>query len=324
VGASPSQELEDLNKRVVSILNAGQPVPPEMLQRINQLQQQVDAPGGPKPAPRPGELDTQPAGGRIDLPSTRQGARSGPMVPSGFEGELTLLNVLTDLAKKANVNIMVDITVKPDPVRIPVQDLEGLPVAQALQMIVTSMQPPYAYKQLDERTFKVYRPISNNFPGVDLLQALQDISASAGVPVIPDPNITGDVNAGFDDLSLDQALQMVLAGKPYEFKRIGDYYLVAERAPTGMAFPEISETRYVRLNYTQATRAKALLSPVFAPYVQAEPADAMDPNDRGNMLIITAPAQLLDRICATSRKSTGGGGRCCWTPAWSSWSAAIS
>jgi protein transport protein HofQ len=67
-------------------------------------------------------------------------------------------------------------------------------------------------------------------------------------------------------------------------------------------FDQISETRRVRLNYIQATRAKALLSPVFTPYVQAEAVSAQDPNDQGNTLIVTATPAMMDRILQDIRK----------------------
>ncbi len=155
---------------------------------------------------------------------------------------------------------------------------------------------------MDDRTYKVYHPISNMFPGVELVNALQDLSTASGVPIIPDPNVTGQVNVNFENVSLEDALEMMLAGKPYVYKRMPRYYLVADRGINGRVFAEISETRRVRLNYIQASRAKALLSPVFAQYVQAEPVNPRDPNDKGNTLIVTASPAMIDRIVQDIRE----------------------
>ena len=228
----------------------------------------------------------------------------GTPVPAGPD----LYSVLLDLSRRTGVSITWDATVKPEPVAIPSSVYEGKPLATALQMIVTSFNPPYALAMEDNaRAFKVYRPITNQFPDVDLTQALQDLSASTGVTIIADPNVTGKVNVNITDASLDEALEMLLAGKPYMFKKMPDaknprFYLVAERSITSRIFQDISETRRVRLNYIQAPRAKAMLSPVFLPYVMAEPTNSRDPNDFGNTLLITAAPNLVDRIMDDIKK----------------------
>jgi len=78
---------------------------------------------------------------------------------------------------------------------------------------------------------------------------------------------------------LETALEILLAGTPYVVKKTPNYYLVASREITDGAFPEISETRYVRLNYMPAETAVRMLSPAFAKYVKAE--GASDPNSLG-------------------------------------------
>jgi type II secretory pathway component GspD/PulD (secretin) len=200
------------------------------------------------------------------------------------------------------VTIAVDMTVKPDPVTVSFNSLIGQPVSVALQRIVQSTKTHYVVEPVNDRLYKVYRPVSNTFVGDELINALQSLSASAGVPIVPDPNVTGTVNISFTDVPLEDALEMMLAGKPYVFKRLPRYYLVADRGIAGRAFPEVSETRRVRLSYMQAGRAKLLLSPIFAPYVQAEASNPRDPNDEGNMLIITASPTMMDRILQDIRE----------------------
>jgi type II secretory pathway component GspD/PulD (secretin) len=75
-----------------------------------------------------------------------------------------------------------------------------------------------------------------------------------------------------------------------------DYYLIADRGVQGDAFPEISETRSVRLNYMAARTAVQHLSPAFEPYVKAD----TDPNS--HVLSVTAAPDMVDRIVADLRR----------------------
>jgi hypothetical protein len=286
------QEQATSQAQIAADRKIGVQTPAATLQRFNDIPQLISDLVRQLNTPAAGpELTTVARGGTLPSPAI-QG--QGPIVPP-IEGP-RLLGVLDELAKKTGVTITTDPTVKDDPVGVSLPALANLPVASALQMIVTSVKPPYWYRPVDDRTFQVFRPISNSFSGTDLAQVLQDLAGMAGVSIVPDPNINGTVNVTFDNATLDEALQIVLAGKPYVVKKMPHYYLVADRSLQGRAFIDISETRRIRLNYTTAARAKALLSPVFGQYVQAEPANPRDPNDQGNTLMITAPAALMDRI----------------------------
>jgi hypothetical protein len=306
-------EKSNLTGLVNAYTQRGQQVPAQMVQRLNEVEQQLNSlmtqlgsssqvPAGTSTtpgttAPSPDGLQTVPPGGK--LPPA--GPPAGPIVPQ-IDGRPKLHDVLTDLARKTDVKIEWDLTVKNDPVPVGLSEVEKMHVAQALQEIVTSIKPPYACKVVDDKTYQVFRPISNAFPGTKLDSALQDVATAAGVPIVVDPNVMGDVFVSFDNVSLDEALELMLAGKPYVFKKTPRYYLVAGRSVTSQAFPEISETHRIRLNYIQPGRAKALLSPVFAPYVQAELPNPRDPNDEGNMLLITAAPVIADRIIEDLKK----------------------
>ena len=291
--AELQQQLKTLTAEEDTLKKAGKPVPTDLRQKIAATKKDLSTlMVGPSAKPQPPERATQ---GQTGVPS--EGTYIGP----------NLHSVLLDLARRTGVSITWDLTVKSEPVQMDLTKIENLPLAQALQMIAMSFNPPYAVAVDDQgRAFKVYRPITNTFPGVDLLQALNDLSAATGATIIPDPNVTGQVNVSFSDVSLDDALEMLLAGKPYVAKKMPKdnprWYLVAERRITSVSFPEISETRRIRLNYMQAPRAKALLSPVFFPYVQAELNNPRDPNDTGNTLLITAAPGIIDRIADDIKK----------------------
>jgi type II secretory pathway component GspD/PulD (secretin) len=295
-----TQEQNTLRTQINTAKQKGEIIPAEKQQRFNEIapllanlriQLRAAAPASQETL-GPGDIQTRQQGEALPLPPQGQGPIVGPLEPMP-----NLLNVLAELAKKTGVKIEADATVKGEPVPIALSSLDGLSVPQALHRIVTSTNPPYWFQMVDERTYKVYRPLTNSFPGGELIQALQDLSAAAGVTIIPDPNVTGTVSVSFENVSLDDALQMLLAGKPYVYKKMPQhYYLVGDRGILSRAFVDLSDTRRIRLNYTVPMRAKALLSPVFAQYVQAELPNARDANDQGNTLIVTAPAKLMDRI----------------------------
>jgi type II secretory pathway component GspD/PulD (secretin)/beta-lactamase regulating signal transducer with metallopeptidase domain len=66
--------------------------------------------------------------------------------------------------------------------------------------------------------------------------------------------------------------------------------------------PEISETRYLRLNHQTAQRAKDLLPSEHQKYVQVETSGASNPNDSGYIVTITAPTPIADAIQQMIRK----------------------
>jgi hypothetical protein len=291
--AELQQQRNALETQIAADKKVGRPITPDVEQKLSEIKKELSTlmispsraatlpnpPGSPGPGPQP---------------TVGEGPFEGP----------DLHYVLSELARRAGVTITWDATVKPDPVPIALDSLNGLPITTALQRVVDNVRAPYRYRaeEVSDRVYRVFRPLENMFPGVDLVTALQDLSAATDVTIIADPNVTGQVNISFKDVSLDQALEMLLAGKPYVFKKLPNYYLVADRGILGRVFPEVSETRRIRLNYTTAIRAKALLSPVFLPYVQAELPDPRDPNDMGNTLIITAVPSMVDRIVADLRQ----------------------
>jgi type II secretory pathway component GspD/PulD (secretin) len=115
----------------------------------------------------------------------------------------------------------------------------------------------------------------------------------AGIPIIPDVTVTGLVTAELQDVPLERALDIVLAGTPYVVKKTPYYYLVASAGLTDSKFPVISETRRVRMNYITAEAAVGLLSTAFKPYVQAE---VGLPGTSTYTVCVTAPPALADRI----------------------------
>lgn len=241
-----------------------------------------------KTTAEPNELTTVPKDTQIPSPVLAPDGQSniGPIVSGSFQG--SVIDVLLLLSQKTGAKVYADATVKPDPIQ-PVT-ITTMPMSSALPMILKGTKYTFRRIEKPEEAYQVFLPIQNTFAGDDLRRALQDISATAGIAIVPDETVTGQVYADVQGVPLEVALETILAGTSYVMKKEANYYLVADRKPEGSAFDKISETRRVRLNYITPSAAKSLLSSAFTPYVQAE----VDPNS--HMVTVTAPAKLTERI----------------------------
>ena len=130
--------------------------------------------------------------------------------------------------------------------------------------------------------------ISNVFSQTDLRQALQDVAAQAGVNIIADPSVQGVVSVTLDNVSVDKALKLLLAGTGYRFAANPSYYLVYSPDQDSSVFADIAKTRIVTLQFTSPETAKSLLAKPLQKYVQVD--------DDANALAVTAPQGLIDRI----------------------------
>ncbi len=235
-----------------------------------------------------------------NVPPTGRGTPSpmpitGPAVNGLFQGDL--LDVLTKISEQVNVKIGVDRTVRRDTQSVNVQ-LVGAPIETALQRILEGGQ--YEFKKEGD-AYLVFRPITQTFFGDQLTQVLQDISVATGVTIVAGEDVIGSTWADVSHQPLAAALDIVLAGTPYVAKETENYYLVGSRDVTepegtgirySSAFPAITETRAVYLNYITPTRAKQLMSGAYDRYVMAD----TDPNS--HLVSVTAPRALAERIVA--------------------------
>jgi len=135
--------------------------------------------------------------------------------------------------------------------------------------------------------------ITNTFIDGELVTVLQDIASQAGIPIIPDEKVVGLVTAELQNVPLETALDIVLAGTPYVVKKTPYYYLVASAKVTDDMFLTVSETHRIRMNYISAEAAVGLLSTAFKPYVQAE---IGLPGTNTYTVCVTAPPALAERI----------------------------
>ena len=71
--------------------------------------------------------------------------------------------------------------------------------------------------------------VTATFEGTDLRQALETVAEMAGANIIYDANLSGEVCAALDDVSIETALRIILAGSPYVFRKTDYGYEVKMR-----------------------------------------------------------------------------------------------
>lgn len=130
--------------------------------------------------------------------------------------------------------------------------------------------------------------VSNVFFQSDLRQALEDVAAQAKVNIIADQSVQGVVSVTLESVTVDKALQLLLAGTDYQVQVTPDYYLVYNPDESTGLFSQVAKTRMMTLQFIAPDTARGLLPTALQRYVRVDAAS--------NSLAITAPQVLLDRI----------------------------
>jgi type II secretory pathway component GspD/PulD (secretin) len=198
--------------------------------------------------------------------------------------DVDLREALKEISHQSGVKIYADDTVRDTTVTCQLRDVT---LEYALRRLLRGTD--YAVKKIPH-SYLVYSPISNVFVDTDLAEAIQTIASQANVSIIVEESVTGLVTCDLKSVPLETALEMVLAGTPYDVIKTADYYLVASGDIEAPSFSAVSETRRVKLNYVQANVAMSLLSTAFRNYVHAD--------TETNAIVITAAPHLAKRIVA--------------------------
>ena len=136
--------------------------------------------------------------------------------------------------------------------------------------------------------------VDNVFFQTDLRQALEDISAQTDENIIADPSVQGIVSVTLENVTIDQALQLVLAGTGFQVLEQPGYYLIFNPDPSSEVFAEVAETKLVSLNNIRPASARGLLATPLQKFVRVD-------EDSGR-LAVSAPPKLLNQIVADLKK----------------------
>jgi type II secretory pathway component GspD/PulD (secretin) len=130
--------------------------------------------------------------------------------------------------------------------------------------------------------------ISNVFVETDLRQALEDVSAQSGINIIADQSVQGVITVGLQNVTVEEALDLLLAGTGYLVEKNDAYYLVYSADETSDGFAEVADTRVVRVQNLPGSTARSLLPAIMQRYVKVD--------DASDTLVVTAPPALSRRI----------------------------
>lgn len=130
--------------------------------------------------------------------------------------------------------------------------------------------------------------VSNSFQDTDLKQALSDLGLSAGVSIVPDDSVTGNVTATIKNKTIEQALDIMVLPGGFSWTRIGESYLVGKAEPTSPNYLKLAASRIYRPNYSTPDKIVSLLPTVMGAYVKASPGE--------RTITITAAPMMMDRI----------------------------
>jgi len=150
-------------------------------------------------------------------------------------------------------------------------------------------------------TLEVPEPNKPLTPLEEIQKTLAEILAKRDkVITVVEPNeLVPTVPCTLKDVPLETALDIVLGGTPYIWKKTPYYYLVCSGGIRDTMFSFVSETRRIRMNYITATAAVGLLSSAFRDYVQAETGR---PGTDTYTVVVTAPPALMERIISDLEK----------------------
>lgn len=130
--------------------------------------------------------------------------------------------------------------------------------------------------------------VDNVFFQTDLRTALEDIAAQTGANIVADPSVQGIVTVTIEGATIDDALDLLLAGTGYRVVQRPNYYLVYNPDPRADLFAEVSDTEVIPLRNLEAAAARDLLVEPLRKYVR--------PDSANRRLVVSAPPELLSVI----------------------------
>ncbi|MFP4661301.1 MAG: secretin and TonB N-terminal domain-containing protein [Halanaerobiales bacterium] len=122
----------------------------------------------------------------------------------------------------------------------------------------------------------------------DIREALNDLMLQSGVNIIADDTVRGLVTIDLQDVPLEKALELILLGGGYSYRRFDDYYLVSMIDPRSPAFNHMAETENIKLNYISASEARDLIPAFYDPFVRS--------SDERGIITITATPEIISEF----------------------------
>lgn len=166
------------------------------------------------------------------------------------------------------------------------KEIEGLIPADLMEydQLSSHKTAPEENKETTEEA----RLITNVFFETDMREALRDISAQAGTPLVADSSVQGLVSLEVQGVPLEDTLKIMLSPGGYTYKKMDGYYLIGTAEPGSPTFDRLTTTIYIKPTYFSAKEVSGLLSSSFRSYIQV--------SEEQNVLTITASDEMIERI----------------------------
>ncbi|WP_041082545.1 type II secretion system protein GspD [Thermotoga profunda] len=130
--------------------------------------------------------------------------------------------------------------------------------------------------------------VSNFFQETYILDALADIAAQTGVPIIADTTVSGFVTIELNEVPLEKALKMILMPGGYSFIKVDGFYFVGAPDPKNPAFRYLAQTKAIKPKYLKVDSIKNLIPSFYEPFLKID--------TQNNLITITAPEQIIERF----------------------------
>lgn len=127
--------------------------------------------------------------------------------------------------------------------------------------------------------------VTNIFQDTYILDALADISAQTGVPIIVDNTVSGFVTIELQDVPLERALKMILMPGGYTYVKLDGFYFVGSPDPNNPAFRHIARTKTFKPKYLSVDSIRNLIPKTFEPFLKFDA--------ETNQITITAPEEIV-------------------------------
>jgi len=134
-------------------------------------------------------------------------------------------------------------------------------------------------------------PVTTVLVDTDVRQALADIASTAGVMIVPDESVTGNVTVDLENVPFDKALKTVLLPVACGYAEVEKgVFIVTANDPEAPNFRRIATTQVLELEYIDGKELKALLPDAFSRFVKFD--------DGSSRVTVFAPKDLLEETIA--------------------------
>ncbi len=127
--------------------------------------------------------------------------------------------------------------------------------------------------------------VSNAYYETDIRQALTDLSAKTGIPIVADATVQGYVTVEFKNVPLEKALTLLLAPLGLSFRKVNNYYLVGSPTPDNPSFRLLAITKKIKPKYVSVREIPKLVPEFYKKFLQID--------ENSNTVTITAPPDII-------------------------------